>query len=121
MHCANASSLNEKKSKLKGEKKMQYLILHKRTTSVFSRAFHRFSFDENSLSCVHSVLKTLFNVDQCHTLAFGRYSITRVKRTSSYWLALKNHCYIENAIKINVIIFCWIFFFSLSLSRRFSS
>lgn len=29
-------------------------------------------------------VETLFNVDQCQTLAFGRYSITRVKRTSSY-------------------------------------
>lgn len=87
------------------------------------KKMHRKSMS-NRLRCFCTVIKftelraldiiTLFNVDQCHTLAFGRYSIARVKRTSSHSFPL--NLYIENAIKINVIIFClvrWLFCFYL--------
>lgn len=57
--------------------------------AVYTRAFHRcvfffcFSLDEKFSELRAFSVETLFNVDQCQTLAFGRYSITRVKRTSS--------------------------------------
>lgn len=72
-------------------------------------------FDGIHWSCVHATLKCRSNVDQCHPLAVGRYfqCVWNEPVRSSISIECER---IENAIKINAIIFRWLLCVQMRLS-----